>query len=468
MRLPRFRDESGIALISAIGILAVLSILGVTVVTYSSASYRTAEYSSSRSIADHVAEAGLNQAAAVLATATNPASPSALPPQTTAVEGGTVTTTGVLAGDTWTLTAVATVKNPTGAADITRRVKSRVRISYDTSSSGNEAWNYNYADDTSTCTEVKNSVKIGTPFFVRGNLCLSNTAEIYGSPLKVGGTVTLTNTSHIGTATSRVGEVHVAGGCRIDGGAPVSPCGDAQRVYAAAPGADTNVGTITKPPIDLAKWYAESRPGPLGNCTQGSFPGGFDNDTAMNRSLPAKVTLMPASAYDCVFTSGEHTLGRIAWTGGAAGTLTVMGTIFFDGDIEMTGSTKGVYQGRGVIYASGTIEMGNSTELCGVAACDVNAWDPNENLLVFVAGSSTDKVGFRIHNSAKLQGAVYAVGDYQEENYVDMQGPVVANQLYYQNSAETLKWIPIWALVVGTPAETTGTTVTQVSGSWGE
>ena len=42
------------------------------------------------------------------------------------------------------------------------------------------------------------------------------------------------------------------------------------------------------------------------------------------------------------------------------------------------------------------------------------SWDPTQNLLAFVAGSSTDATGFSIQNSSVYQGAVYAVNDYSE------------------------------------------------------
>ena len=478
-RLRRLlRDEGGIALISALGTLAVLTGLGASVVAYSSSNYRAAELSESDGVGGHLAEAGYNQAVALLSKNTK-----ATPDGQATLDGGTVSWKGVRTGDLWTITSTATVKNPTGAADLRRTVKGQVRIVIDPNSSGNEAWNYVYADDTTTCTTLPNQVKIQTPFFVRGDLCLGNNSQITGSPLKVGGTVTVSQSASIGAPGAPLGEVHVGKGC-FDHYLKtyVSPCSadpvraDGQRVYASQ--ADANVGTITKPPVDLNKWYAEARPGPLGNCTEGSFPGGFDtnastvkdvngNYVSRDRSLPQPVNLMPATAYDCVFKDGEHVLGRIAWTGGANGTLTVVGTIYFDGDIVLSNNAKGVYQGRGVIYASGRIEISNWTTLCGVAECNEDAWDPNENLLVFVAGSSTDANGFYIKNNAKFQGAAYVVNDFREENSAIFQGPVIARQLYFTNFSTSAKWVPIWALIEGTPTASSGTTVTPIEQSWG-
>jgi hypothetical protein len=83
-----------------------------------------------------------------------------------------------------------------------------------------------------------------------------------------------------------------------------------------------------------------------------------------------------------------------------------------------------------------------------------------------VAGTSTDATGFYIHNNARLQGAAYVVNDYREENFVDMQGPVIARQLYYQNNTEAVKWVPIWSLLTGAPSSSTSTRVTSIEGSW--
>jgi hypothetical protein len=474
--LRRLRDERGIALIAAIGILGVLSLTGTSVVFYSSANARSSAHSGDVRVAAHVAEGGFNYAVAILGGAANAQSPSALPPGTTTIDGETVSYSGVLNGDTWTIKAISSVKNPTGAAPIQRTVSGKVRVFLDAGASENAAYHYVYADDTTTCTTFPNSVVISAPLFIKGNLCMQNSAQVVNGPLKVGGTVSFSNTATIGTSTARLTSAEIGGGCRVNNGAFTSPCGDAQRVFVDGGQAGTNPGILTKPPIDLNKWYGESRPGPLHPCTVGFFPGGFDtnaspvvdaygNYVTRDRSLPA-VTLTPAAPYDCIYKEGDHTLGRIAWTGGTNGTLTIMGTIYFDGDIILTSNTIANYRGRGTIYASGRIELGNSFNLCAAPNCDRDAWDPNENLLLFVAGTSTDATGFYIHNNARFQGAAYVVNDYREENFVDMQGPVIARQLYYQNNTEAVKWVPIWSLLTGAPSSSTSTRVTSIEGSW--
>ena len=462
-RLRLVRDERGMALVMALGIMLVLSLAVVAVVDYTSSNARGAAYSKSEQAAFSIAEAGFNEAVAVLANSSNPFSPSAVPAASATLEGGTVSWSGTLAGDIWTISATSTVKNPTGAADIHRTVSGQMRVQLDPDASGNEAWNYVFADDDSSCTTLRNSVDIGTPFYVRGNLCLENSARVSGSPLNVGGTVTTYNSASVGAADRPVEVAHIRGGCRYGGaGLYVSPCTPEQRVWATT--IDANPGTITKPPVNLSKWYAESKPGPLRNCTTGSFPGGFDTNTLMDRSLPT-VNLIPSTAYDCAVTEGSTTVGRIAWDP-AAKALTVSGVIFFDGDIVLPNSAQGVYRGRGTIYASGRIELTNSAQLCGVAGCSEADWNPNANLLLLVAGSSTDATGFWLHNSAIFQGAAYVVTDFKEENSSILQGPVIARQLYFENSAQTNKWVPVWAINPGTPSATTATKIMPVQDSW--
>ena len=144
----------------------------------------------------------------------------------------------------------------------------------------------------------------------------------------------------------------------------------------------------------------------------------------------------------------------------------VVGTVFFDGNVVLDSNATAVYAGRGVVYASGRVQITNWTALCGAPNCDPAAWNPNDNLLVFVAGSSTDANGFYMTNNARLQGGVYALTDVRVENSAVLQGPVVSRQLYISNFASTVGWQPIGALLVGMPSGSGSTTVSVEPGSW--
>ncbi len=85
----------------------------------------------------------------------------------------------------------------------------------------------------------------------------------------------------IGTSGSPLTTATIVGGCT--GGNPdPHPCSSTDNVYATTISQTT--APLTKPTVDLANAYATAQPGPLNNCTTGSMPGGFDNDTTMNRS----------------------------------------------------------------------------------------------------------------------------------------------------------------------------------------
>ena len=187
----------------------------------------------------------------------------------------------------------------------------------------------------------------------------------------------------------------------------------------------------------------------------------------LNRSLPAAVNLSPALPYDCQVNDAQgNLLGRIAWTPGSPGTLTISGTLFFDGDIVFQNLVNAVYVGRATIYASGTISLQNSSTLCGVAGCD-SSWNATQNLLAFVAGSSTDTVGFSIANSSTFQGAIYAVNDYSEQNGTSVWGPIIARQVSLENNTQN-HYVPLGTLLGGMPQSSKeAVSIVNEPGSWG-
>jgi Tfp pilus assembly protein PilX len=457
--------EDGVALVLALGLSTVLAIVGTTTIAYTTGNEHDSNYSKATKTTQALAEAGLHYAYSTLYNSTTPTMPGAVPSTTVTLNGGTVTYTGVLDDETWTLSGVAHLPNPTGSAEIVRAVRGKVSVgSSQQGTSNNAVWNYVYADSLSSCTTLGNSVNVNVPMYIRGDLCLQNTASFTGSTLQVGGTVQLLNSSTIGFSADHVDQAHIGGGCRLGSSGPfTTPCGPAQKVYGDV--VDANPTGLVKPPVDLAGWYASSQPGPLHGCTTGSFPGGFDNDTTMNRSR-GTVNLAPATAYDCTVTSGGQTVGRIAWNP-TTKALTIAGTIFFDGDIEFTNSSEVYYTGRATIYSSGKITMRNSTRVCGTAACGAT-WNATENLLAFVAGSSTDATGISIEQSSIFQGALYAVNDYSEGNSATVWGPIIARQLYFQNSTEN-HYVPLGTLLPGMPATYQEViALVNESGSWQE
>jgi Tfp pilus assembly protein PilX len=468
----RLARQEGFALVMVIGMSLVLGITGTTAMVYSSENVRSASTSKADERSFSLAEAGLNYAYSTLYNASDPLMPGAVPTRSEQVDNGTIMWWGTLDTDTntWTLTGRGSVPSPAGGIDVIRTIRGRASIQRTSVGTANNAiWNYVYADSTATCTTLANSVNVNVPFYIRGNLCLQNTAQISGvnTVLHVGGTVTLNNSSHIASAGAPLAEVHVGGGCKTATIALHSPCGTADGVYSTMPPDAVNPEFV-KPPVDLPYWYSNAKPGPKQACTtQAGTPPAFDNDSTLNRSLPSAVDLTPALAYDCQVKDAEgNLLGRIAWTPGSPGTLTIAGTLFFDGNISLNNSVNAVYVGRATIYAAGTISINNSTRLCGVAGCDSN-WDPTVNLLAFVAGSSTDTVGFSIQNSSVFQGAVYAVNDYSEQTGSDIWGPIIARQVTLSNNT-TNHYVPLGTLLGGQPQTSQeAISIVNQTGSWG-
>src|SRR6185295_20425606 len=103
--------------------------------------------------------------------------------------------------------------------------------------------------------------------------------------------------------------------------------------------------------VDLNYWYSHADLGPTSNCTTGSFPGGFDNDSTLNVSR-GEIDLTPSTAYDCRKVVGGQTVAQLAWDPGT-GLLTIMGVIYFDAHLSWSNLNLITYQGKAVIYGSG-------------------------------------------------------------------------------------------------------------------
>ena len=463
--MRRVRDESGMALIMAVGILAVLMIAGSAIVYYAGSNARSSEYSADDAKALNLAEAGMNYARAILWNAADPTNASSVPSGTLTLEGGTVSYSGTYdsGAKVWTLTGTGTYTNPTGGTSpIARTASSQVAVT--SGGSWDPAWGYLFAD-TSSCTNLKNSITIDAPIYVRGDLCMENSAVIVSDLVQVRGRVQIKDTASIGIAASRVLDVQVGGGCSYPWGGPyISPCGDSQKVFRT--NFSSTVPNILKPSVNLSYWYTNAKPGPSQGCTTGSFPGQFDNGGGLNRSNGTQY-LFPNTAYDCRVMSGSTQLGRIAYTPGNPGTFIIDGVVFFDGKIELPGLRNVVYQGRGTIYASDEIKMQGNLTLCPVAGCNSASWNPNTTLLAFVGGASADS-GFLIENYTTYHGAIYVVNDYFQKNNVNICGPVIAQELFIENNS-TNCYVPFGDLPPGAPGVAVGAgtvTLTNVPNSF--
>jgi hypothetical protein len=454
------RDESGVTLVMAVCILSVLMATGATLVFYANAGARSAEISTEDARALDLAEAGMNYARSVLWNASDPTNAGAVPASSLTLEGGTAAYSGTYNSgtQTWTLTGTGTYTNPAGGAPISRTVSSDVIVVPGTGTAS-PVWSYNYSDATSGCLTIANNATFTAPLYVKGNLCVSNNAHFTGSSLHVGGTLTVGNNGSVGYSATPVPTVNVAGGCT--GGSPSPhPCvhGATDKVWDGNAVITQTASTLTKPAVDLTYWYQNASPGPRNGCTVGSMPGGFDSGTGgtavppnPNRSRPT-FNLTPSTAYSC-----QTATGQLSWAPGSPGTLTINGTIFFDGNITMSNNANAVYQGRATIYTSGSVTLSNNAKLCGISGCSAS-WNTSANYLLFVIGGPTGTT-FTISNNAIYQGAAYVVSNYTLVNNAANWGPVVANQLSIANNSGS--FIPLTSLPPGAPGYTAGVPTLQ-------
>ncbi len=462
----RLRSEAGVALPFALVTMLATGTMASSAIAYSSWNYGSTKRSDADLQAQALAEAGLNYAYSTLYNSGSPTMPDAVPARTITLTTGDASYYGTLTDNTWKLVGVGTVRNPTGPSSqpIVRTVSGRAALGSSRRGSENNAvWNYVYVDDPTVTTHLGNSVDVNIPLYVRGNLVLSNSAQVSGYALQVGGTLEVRNTGHVGTPEAPIHEAHIGGGCRVgSSGSFVKPCGPAQMVNATI--SDATPTEFVKPEVDLAGWYYNSEPGPRHPCTVGSFPGGFDNDSVPNNSR-SPVNLTPSDPYDCrVYNAAGALTGQLTWvpgTGSSPGKLTMAGTIYFDGPIEFRQYNNAVYEGRATIYAAGDITFANQSILCGDPECDAD-WDPQANLLAFVSGGSV-----RVGQQSNFQGAIYAVLDYAEQNNSTFWGPIIARRVALSNSTVN-HYVPIGTLMPGMPASYEDVvTITNEPGSWG-
>ena len=446
----------------ALGIMVVLLSMGTALTEYTFSNVRSSDSSRQDGLAYAAAQTGMNNALSVLFNSSDYHSSSSLPAvsnQSAGSSGEQYSYSASFIDPVWTITATGTAPNDTqGSRPATRTMKQQVRITPSAAGGvSTTVWNYIYSDaPPGSCMNLSNNSTIGTPLYLRGDLCLSNNAGITRNStfatnfpstpqLQVGGKITLGNNAFVGSSAAHLNGVQTGLGC---GSTPHNPCTTADKVWADQ--YLTTAPNLTKPVIDLATWYKDSMPGPKHPCTSSTgTPPIFDNDTTQNGTA-GTINLTPAASYDCTFTDGSgNQLGRIAWND-STNAMTINGTLFFDGNLNF--SQAAVYSGRATIYAAGTVSLGGGS-VCGIAGC-TNSWDTGSNLMVLVAGSNNQSPSFAmsLSNNAQFQGAIECNGDFNESNNVGVWGSVIAHQVFLANNASDT-YVPFGTPVPGQPAQ---------------
>jgi hypothetical protein len=475
------RRQDGISLVMAVGTLGVLSMTGATLIFYSSSNARNAEYSNRSTSAYGLAEAGINEMMAVLSKPENNAlMPELLPETTSEHETGTVTWSGTLdqLTQTWALTSTGRLANPTGpgAADVERTLTAKVPVTPTlTQPLNNPAWNYIYNKGTGSVCDMTllQNVSGSSRLYVEGNLCLTNNAGVTSESLIVKGNLDLSNNAFVGSSSSmdsRV-ETYVGGGCQYGTGAWATPCSgdqDSRQIYskkdgpAWVVGVNNTVPVIAAPEADFDNWYANSIPGPTLDCTtangaRSGSPPVWDNDGVRNNSVTTIFDLTPSTSYTCRVGPADSPSGELSWNASTK-TLTVYGTMYIDGSANIGNGALNQYNGQATIYLSGTLVFNNDSKLCGGIVdddCDFSEWNPNTEMLTFVAdgsgGQAGTDIGILVSNNAVFQGGLFATHDIKYSNNARSDGPIVGDEIIFTNNVQNDSFPTITTVPAGMP-----------------
>jgi hypothetical protein len=480
----RLQDESGFALVVALGVAIVMTIFVVSVISYVTSNQRSAQISSADLQAAHYAEGALNGAFSILnhvnTNGTNATSPNLLgcavgysspgisdcsnpTPDAFCVAAancsaggdGSGTVYGFFSGtnpqtfngiavpaSTWLLYATGYARNPNSNGVVAKQAMALVKISppFLTQQQVASVWNHVFvtapASNGCSLSFAGNSVTITTPMYVIGNLCLGsggNGAHITETTqpidIQVGGKLVLSGGSNVGANSSHpITSGVVNGGCTtVSVTSTTLPCSSGAFSYWVKT-TDTWIpnDSPVKTSAQIANDYASFDPGPKHPCQAGGPT--FDNDTVQNGSN-ASFELTPPTSYTCVSQNGAG-VGQLSWNAGTQ-TLTVNGSIFIDGDMTISASAK--YVGVAVIETAGTITfIGNNHSLCAESPCNTaaNAWQGSSGNNSMLSLVSLTPNGTAIHvtgNSQNFQGSMFTQPSANvtfDKNGVIIEGPM--------------------------------------------
>ncbi len=471
------RNEDGVVLVIALLVVAALTISTAAMVTLTQSNERAFGRDKLETRAFNTAEQAFNEGIATLRGYDNGTIAAG---SFYASEASPATCCGGLGG--WWAQKVnssnwqiwSTGLSPNG--DVLRRLSVQTNVDTTTiTTQPSLAWSYGFfIANPPSCTNIVGTATLTVSTFINGDLCLQGTNQIVEPnatgaqlvDLYVKGKLYITGSAQVGTASRRILQANIVGGCVRNNQNKICSQSGQSRVYAASYGATQT--TLTKPTVDAAATYAEaswSTP----TCTGGSFT--FDDDSTRNASR-GTVSLFSGGSYDCTFTdAGGGYVSRIAWDSSTR-VLTIDGTVFLDGSLALNGGDQASYTGFGSLYVNGTVTTNGNSAICGPGAtlngsnC-TGLWDANTGALSIVAlNPSNASPAWLMSGNAEYNVFAYVVGQINQTGTAYVSGPVVADAGSVAGTADhTDNPNP----PPGTPGATT-TTVTSdwrvVPGSW--
>src|SRR5438132_4232240 len=315
--IRRLAAENGVALALARGLMTVLGMASTTALLYTTHNSGASSRSNAELSAHALAEAGINNAMALLSNAANdPTNAALLPARTDSYDGGTVTWSGTYdaASSTWTLVATGQLRNPTGvsAAPVRRTLTAQVPVTAAAAAPTgpllNQTWNYLTSTRTGNPCDMtlSSSVSDSAPIYTMGNFCLGSSSHVTGGAIGVRGSLTGGAGASVGSSGTPIDRSDVAGGCAGH------PCANLDGVYANAM---TQSPPLLVPPVpDWDYWYANAAPGPKHGCdtSSGTVPV-FDNNTARDKSVTTVFSLTPPTSYSCIVGPVANPTGQLSW-----------------------------------------------------------------------------------------------------------------------------------------------------------
>jgi Tfp pilus assembly protein PilX len=469
----RLRDERGIALVLALVIMGTLSITIAAVATFTTSNETNAGRDRDTARALGVAEAGLNNALAVLtqqdSTGTQPIG-STLSSTTFSLDGGSGTYSATkTSGLEWTISATGT--SPSGL--VTRKLELKLDGTQSTQSTQQSpVYGYGFfVNATTGCTTIAGNAPVQVPVYVRNDLCLTGNATISQPGVTsgtldvyVGGKYTATANPSVGTSTQKIKTFTAVGGCTRQNSNVICSTSSQSKVY-ANPYSSTP-SALTKPTTDAAAVYASGNwKNPV--CSVGTFT--FDSDTTLNASL-GSVDLLQSNgrpSFDCTVWSpnGVTQIGRLAWNS-ATKVITIDGTILIDGGLSFSGQSSAKYTGFGSIYANGSVATSGQAAICGPPAipngssCTGN-WDPAQGALTIVALN-----GWSMSGQSEFNVIAYVNGAFSATGGAVVTGPAIADTATLSGNG---KFATVTTVPPGTPGAASSTTTTVwhvLPGSW--
>ncbi|MHB8870027.1 MAG: pilus assembly PilX family protein [Thermoleophilia bacterium] len=429
----RTRREDGVAILTVILAVMLLTILSAALFLVARVSLERAAANTDSTRALDVAESGLETAAAAII-------------QGGFTAGQTGTLTGSLAGKgeyevTWTaetalpwFTMISTGYYPDKTAPVGRR---RVRAEVFSLN----PWDFQYAGGMTGAT-VNGNVKVYGPFYVNDNLTLSGTAGVFGGPLIIfdttgpgnGDLILDSNSADIGTSTDPVPLF-------IDGAVDTKKTPNsyhAAPIYSWAP--ELEFPDLTEPELAYYRYDNASSPWLTGTERPTAV---WDQDTSTNGNTGLTFSkTYPLTTEETAYLKGT----RVAWSrspdgkaltitfdnsGGIRPILFVDGNLTFKGGGGNDGLTTIRYQGAGTIVAKGSIAI--TGNLVPVDSTMPNNGDP-ATLTGFPATNrlgliTRSNINFEGSGSEWLAAALYAGGTASFSYQGNLRGSVVTRLL---------------------------------------